>query len=47
MELDTDTPARDQVLVRALTPQDLEAVTAIDASILGRRRDEFFKLKLR
>ena len=45
--MDPETPARDQVLVRAVQPQDLEVVIAIDASILGRRRDEFFKLKLR
>ena len=44
--MELDTPARDRVLVRSLQPQDLEVVIAIDASILGRRREEFFKLKL-
>lgn len=38
---------RDPGLVRSLQPQDLEVVIALDASMLGRRRDEFFKLKLR
>jgi GNAT superfamily N-acetyltransferase len=33
--------------VRNLRPEDLETVTALDARILGRRRDEFFKLKVR
>jgi len=32
--MDLDTPARDQVLVRSLQPQDLEVVIAIDASKL-------------
>lgn len=45
--MDSDTPARDRVLVRAAQPQDLDVMIAIDASILGRRREEFFKLKLR
>ena len=45
--MDDNTPARDQVVVRNLRPQDLDALIAIDARILGRRRDEFFKLKLR
>jgi ribosomal protein S18 acetylase RimI-like enzyme len=34
------------VIVRNLRPEDREAVVAIDARILGRRRDEFFKVKL-
>lgn len=37
---------RDMVIVRNLRPEDREAVVAIDARILGRRRDEFFKVKL-
>ena len=44
---DVDSPPRDAVLVRNLRPEDLETVTALDARILGRRRDEFFKLKVR
>ena len=34
---------RDQVVVRNLTPRDLDAVIGIDARILGRRREEFFQ----
>lgn len=44
--MEPDTPARDAVLVRSLRPEDREAVVAIDAAAVGRRRDEFFKLKL-
>jgi hypothetical protein len=33
-------------IVRRLNPRDLYAVIALDAAIVGRRRDEFFKLKL-
>ena len=36
----------DRVLVRGLKPADLEAVTALDAKNVGRRRDEYFKVKL-
>jgi GNAT superfamily N-acetyltransferase len=45
--MNDDSPERDTVLVRTLTPEDHEAVVAIDARILGRRREEFFRLKLR
>jgi ribosomal protein S18 acetylase RimI-like enzyme len=34
------------VLVRGLRPDDFEAVVAIDARNVGRRRDEFFRFKL-
>lgn len=34
------------VVVRNLRPSDLEAVIALDARSVGRRRDEFFALKL-
>jgi ribosomal protein S18 acetylase RimI-like enzyme len=37
---------RDEVVVRNLRPEDRDAVVAIDARILGRRREEFFKVKL-
>jgi len=33
--------------VRRLRPDDLEAVIALDARSIGRRRDEYFKLKLK
>jgi ribosomal protein S18 acetylase RimI-like enzyme len=41
------TPPRDDVTVRNLRPDDLEALIALDAKVVGRRRDEFLKLKLR
>jgi ribosomal protein S18 acetylase RimI-like enzyme len=34
------------ILVRGLKPDDLERVIALDARNAGRRRDEYFKLKL-
>jgi ribosomal protein S18 acetylase RimI-like enzyme len=34
-------------LVRQLRPQDLEAVIALDAKATGRRREEYFKVKLK
>lgn len=34
------------VEVRRLRPSDLEAVIALDAKNVGRRRDEYFKVKL-
>jgi len=37
---------QEAVLVRPLRPQDLEAVVALDAKSVGRRRDEYFKVKL-
>ena len=36
----------ERVLVRGLKPSDLEPVIALDARVVGRRRDEYFKLKL-
>lgn len=44
MNLET---ADSAVTVRRLRPQDLEAVIALDARSIGRRRDEYFKLKLK
>ncbi|MBK8977417.1 MAG: GNAT family N-acetyltransferase [Planctomycetes bacterium] len=32
--------------VRRLHPRDLEAVIALDAAIVGRRREEYFRIKL-
>jgi ribosomal protein S18 acetylase RimI-like enzyme len=43
---DTDLPPRDQILVRNLQPGDREAVVAIDALHVGRRREAFLALKL-
>ena len=34
------------VVVRRLRPDDLEAVVRLDAKNIGRRRDEYFKVKL-
>ena len=35
-----------RLMVRNLRPEDLDAVVALDARITGRRREEYFKLKL-
>lgn len=37
---------KDGVVVRNLRPSDLEAVIALDAKNVGRRRDEYFRVKL-
>lgn len=36
----------ERITVRGLRPQDLEAVIGLDARSIGRRREEYFKLKL-
>ena len=36
-----------EVVVRGLKPEDLNAVVAIDAKGTGRRRDEYFRIKLK
>jgi GNAT superfamily N-acetyltransferase len=46
MTSDTDSPARDLVLVRSLRHDDLNAIVAIDAAAVGRRRERFLALKL-
>ena len=43
MKVDTET----DLVLRALRPDDEEALVRIDAWIVGRRRDEFFRTKLR
>jgi len=45
--MDMIDPLVSNVVVRNLRPSDLEAVIALDAKNIGRRRDEFFKLKLK
>lgn len=45
--LDAGPGADPAVVVRSLAPEDEEAVIAIDARHTGRRRDEFFRQKLR
>ena len=39
--------APETTVVRNLQPSDLESVIALDARIVGRRRDEYFRVKLR
>jgi predicted N-acetyltransferase YhbS len=45
--MDPETLEQEAVMVRNLRPDDLEAVVALDARNTGRRRDEYFKIKLR
>jgi ribosomal protein S18 acetylase RimI-like enzyme len=48
MQTDTDDyPARDIVLVRNLRADDAEALVAIDAAAVGRRRERFLALKVK
>ena len=42
----TEDRERADLVVRGLQPADLEKVVALDARNAGRRRDEFFKIKL-
>jgi ribosomal protein S18 acetylase RimI-like enzyme len=42
-----DHPDDAPVPVRGLKPDDLDRVIGLDAKIVGRRRDEYFRLKLR
>lgn len=42
-----DAPPRDAFEIRNLEPSDLDAMVAIDARNVGRRREEFFRLKLK
>lgn len=37
---------KDEILVRSLRADDLESVIGLDAKITGRRREEYFKIKL-
>lgn len=42
-----ETLERDErIVVRGLRPEDMDRVVALDARVTGRRRDEFFKVKL-
>lgn len=45
--MDTLNPLACAVVVRNLRASDLDAVILLDAKNIGRRRDEFFKLKLK
>lgn len=42
-----DAAPRDTFEIRNLEPSDLDAMVAIDARNVGRRREEFFRLKLK
>lgn len=44
--MDATIPTAEEVLVRGLRPDDLDAVLALDAKIVGRRREEYFRVKL-
>ena len=37
---------RDKIVVRNLTPTDFDAVVAVDEAAKGRRREEYFRVKL-
>ena len=45
--MDMIDPLASELVVRNLRPSDLDAVIMLDARNIGRRRDEFFKLKLK
>ena len=45
--MDSNDPLASDVVVRNLRPSDLDAVILLDARNVGRRREEFFKLKLK
>lgn len=47
MSTDIESPARDAVFVRNLRADDLDALVAIDAASVGRRRDRFLASKLK
>ena len=47
MAIDPRSPDGQSTLIRRLRPQDLEAVIALDAKAVGRRREEYFKVKLK
>lgn len=45
--MDVEYPPRDLVLVRNLRPGDLDAIVAIDAASVGRRRERFLAMKVK
>jgi GNAT superfamily N-acetyltransferase len=45
-EVDVGRAGRGEALVRRLGPDDVEQVISLDARITGRRREQFFRLKL-
>jgi len=47
MEAETPNLEDQEVVVRRLRPDDLDAVINLDSKVTGRRREEYFKLKLK
>lgn len=47
MEAETTDLESQEVVVRRLRPDDLDAVIHLDGKVTGRRREEYFKLKLK
>jgi ribosomal protein S18 acetylase RimI-like enzyme len=45
--MDRSLAEESKTMIRRLRPEDLDAVIALDARIMGRRRDEYFRLKLK
>ena len=45
--MDSVTTGQAKIVVRGLKPEDLESVVAVDAKATGRRREEYFKIKLK
>jgi ribosomal protein S18 acetylase RimI-like enzyme len=45
--MEDNNPEQPEVVVRSLRPDHLEAVVDIDAKTTGRRREEYFRLKLK
>lgn len=44
--MEQSSPRQEKTIVRSLKPADLEPVIALDAKNVGRRREEYFKVKL-
>ena len=47
MDINDQNLEHDEILVRRLMPADLDAVIRVDTKVTGRRRSEYFKLKLK
>ncbi len=44
--MDRSTTTLEETLVRGLRPEDIEAVITLDAKVVGRRREDYFRVKL-
>jgi len=40
-------PGQAKIVIRGLNPEDLDSVVDVDAKATGRRREEYFKIKLK